>query len=99
MARAGWLMFGGALVLAGCSWLPFGGDDAGHITNPAVVACLSQADAQGLHAAGERQATPTGDGRYTVILDVRGDTGYRQVSCAYDPAKGAEIDKTKQAGP
>lgn len=98
MARRAWLMLGGALALGGCSWLPFSGPDTGQVTNPAVVACLRQADAQGLDAAGERQATPTGEGRYTVVLDVRGDTGYRQVNCAFDPAKGAEIDKTKQAG-
>ena len=89
---------GGALALTGCSSLPFVGTGTGQITNPAVAACLRQADSQGLAAAGERQAFPTGEGRYTVVLDVRGSAGYRQVNCSYDPAKGAQIDATKEAG-
>ena len=98
MPRRRWPIFLAALALGGCSWLPFSGADTGEVTNPAVVACLRQADADGLAVAGERQATPAGAGRYAVILDVRGDAGYHQVTCAYDPGAGAVIDKAKQAG-
>jgi hypothetical protein len=81
------------LALAGCSYVPFVGSDDGRITNPAVIACMREADHQGLDAVGERQATPSGEGRYTVVLEIRGRAGYTQVTCTYDPANGAKIEK------
>jgi hypothetical protein len=81
------------LALAGCSYIPFVGSDQARVTNPAVAACMREADHEGIDAAGERQATPSGEGRYTVVLEVRGRAGYTQVTCNYDPASGAKIEK------
>jgi hypothetical protein len=87
------------LALVGCSYVPFVGSDDGRVTNPAAAACMREADRQGLDAAGERQATPSGEGRYTVVLEVRGRAGYTQVTCNYDPASGAKIEKPAGAKP
>jgi len=90
MRRGGWL--GLAVLLAGCSWVPFTGESDGpHLTNPAIDACKRKARDQGLKEPGERLATPGAEGRYTVVLDVRSPQGFSQITCAFDPAKGAEI--------
>ena len=91
--------FAAMLALAGCSYIPLVGSDDGRITNPAVAACMSAADHEGLDAMGERQATPSGEGRYTVVLEVRSRAGYTQVTCNYDPASGAKIEKPGGAKP
>jgi hypothetical protein len=90
--------FGAVAVagLAACSYLPFvGSSDGPHLTNDAVEACKRKADDLGYEGIGERQATPEANGRYSVILDVRRQQGYGQITCAYDPAKGAEIKQEK----
>jgi hypothetical protein len=87
------------LAVAGCSYLPFVGSDNARITNPAVAACMRTASQEGIDAAGERQATPSGEGRYTVVLEARGRAGYTQVTCNYDPANGAKIEKPGGAKP
>ncbi len=87
------------LALVGCSYIPLVGSDDARLTNPAAVACMREADHQGLDPAGERQATPSGEGRYTVVLEVRGRAGYTQVTCDYDPANGAKIEKPAGAKP
>src|SRR5438874_13669900 len=88
-----------ALALAGCSYVPFVGSEDVRITNPAVAACMREADRQGIDAAGERQAIPSSEGRYTVVLEVRGRAGYTQVTCNYDSANGAKIEKPAGAKP
>jgi hypothetical protein len=93
------LPLAGMLALAGCSYVPFVGSDDARVTNPAVAACFREAAQQGLDPAGERQATPSGEGRYTVVLEVRGRAGYTQVTCNYDPASGAKIEKPAGAKP
>jgi hypothetical protein len=90
---------GAMLALIGCSYIPLVGSDDSRVTNPAAAACMREADHQGLDAAGERQATPSGEGRYTVVLEVRGRAGYTQVTCNYDPASGAKIEKPAGAKP
>jgi hypothetical protein len=86
------------LPLAACSYIPFvGSSDGPHLTNAAVEACLRKAGDMGYDGAGERQSTPGADGRYTVVLDVRQQQGYGQVTCTYDPAQGAEIEQQKPA--
>jgi hypothetical protein len=87
------------LVLAGCSYIPLLGSDDPRVTNPAAAACMREADHQGLDPAGERQATPSGEGRYTVVLEVRSRAGYTQVTCNYDAASGAKIEKPSGAKP
>ena len=84
---------------AGCSYVPFVGSDDVRVTNPAAAACMREADHQGLDPAGERQATPSGEGRYTVVLELRGRAGYTQATCNYDPASGAKIEKPPGAKP
>jgi len=90
-----------APLLAGCfSWmpdLPSIGSGASRLTNAAVEACEKAARKKGFDSPSERQTTPTGEGRYTVILDVRDRDGYTQASCAYEPATGAKIDKSPQS--
>jgi hypothetical protein len=49
----------------------------------------------GLDGAGERLSTPGAEGRYTVVLDIRKAQGFSQVTCTYDPVKGAEIEQPK----
>jgi hypothetical protein len=101
-APASRVVLGGALLLQGCSSLsslPLVGSGTNHSTNPAAEACLRKADELGLERAGERQATPTGEGRYTVVLDVLGQGGFTQVTCSYDPATGAQVEKPKRASP
>lgn len=96
--RAGLLAPALALLVAGCSWIPFvGGEDGPHLTNPAVHACEDKADSLGYEGIAEHETTPGAEGRYTVVLDVRQNEGYGQISCAYDPAKGAEIAPPPQA--
>jgi hypothetical protein len=87
------------LALVRCSYVPFVGSENVRITNPAVAACMRAAEQEGLDAAGERQATPSGEGRYTVVLEARGRAGYTQVTCNYDPASGAKIEKPAGAKP
>lgn len=88
------------LTLAGCISIPElpslpGLDlDPPHLTNEAVEACEKAAADKGFERPGERQSTPTGEGRYTVVLDVRDRDGYTQATCTYDPKTGAAIDKT-----
>ena len=36
-------------------------------------------------------SAPLGDGRYTVVLDIRQNQGYGRVTCSYDPKKGADL--------
>ena len=93
------LPLAGMLALAGCSYVPFVGSDEARVTNPAAAACMREAAQQGLDPAGERQATPSGEGRYTVVLELRGRAGYTQVTCNYDPASGAKIEKPAGAKP
>jgi len=89
-----------APLLAGCfSWLPdlpSIGSGASRLTNAAVEACEKAAREKGFHSPSERQSNPAGEGRYTVVLDVRDRDGYTQATCAYDPASGAKIDKSPQ---
>jgi len=81
-----------ALLLGACSWLPFvGGDTGPHLTNPAVQACEDKASALGYDGVAEHETTPGKDGSYTVVLDVLRHEGYGQVSCSFDPAKGAQL--------
>jgi hypothetical protein len=99
MQHVRWLVFGAALALAACSWLPplpgFGGGP--HLTNPAVEACKRKAETAGYEGVGERQSAPQGsEGAYTVTLDVRENAGYGQVTCTYDPKKGAEVPPRKK---
>ena len=100
-AARGRLVFALAAMpaLVGCSYVPLVGSDDARLTNPAAVACMREADQQGLDPAGERQATPSGEGRYTVVLEVRGRAGYTLVTCNYDPASGAKIEKPGGAKP
>jgi hypothetical protein len=99
MRAAGWVVCGGALALAACSWIPsvpsFGGGP--HLTNDAVEACKRKAEEAGYAGVGERQSAPAAEGRYTVTLDVRGTGGYGQVTCNFDPKKGAEVPPPKKA--
>jgi hypothetical protein len=93
MRRGGWLGLV-MVVLTGCSWIPFFGESDGpHLANAAVDACKRKADDMGLADAGERLSSPGAEGRYTVVLDIRNRQGFSQVTCAYDPAKGAEIQQ------
>lgn len=93
-----WLAVAAAASLVACSYVPLvGSGDGPHLTNAAIEACKQKADDLGYDGIGERQSTPGADGRYTVILDVREQQGFGQITCAYDPAKGAEIDKQKPA--
>lgn len=98
MRHAGWLAPSLALLIGSCSWIPFIDSDGPHLTNAAVEACKRKADALGYNEASERQSTPGSDGRYTVMLDIRQNQGYGQISCAWDPAKGADIAPPKAAG-
>ena len=85
-------MLGAAAWLGACSWMPFIGSDEGpHLANPAVDACRKKAKDLGYVDPGERVATPTGEGRYTVVLDVRQHQGFGQVTCSFDPGKGADL--------
>jgi len=94
MRRGIWLW--AAVLLAGCSWVPFVGESDGpHLSNAAIDACKRKAGDMRLEDAGERLSTPGAEGRYTVVLDVRKEQGFRQVTCLYDPAKGAEIQESK----
>ena len=84
------------VLLGGCSWMPFTGDSDGpHLSNAAIDACKRKADDMGLNGAGERLSTPGAEGRYTVVLDVRNTQGFSQVTCTFDPTKGAEIEQPK----
>ncbi|HWI29543.1 MAG TPA: hypothetical protein VN668_21395 [Stellaceae bacterium] len=80
-----------ALLLGGCSYIPFIGSDGPQIRNPAVDACESKARSVGYDGVGERQSAPGKDGRYTVVLDIRQNEGYGQITCAFDPKTGAEV--------
>jgi len=85
-----------AACLAACSYIPFvGSSDGPHLTNAAVEACKRKADDLGYEGVGERQTTPEAEGRYTVVLDVRQQEGYGQITCTFDPSKGAEIKQEK----
>jgi hypothetical protein len=97
--RLAWSLGVLAAVTSGaCSHVPFiGSGDGPHLTNAAVEACKRKADDLGYDGIGERQSMPGADGRYTIILDVREQQGFAQITCAYDPAKGAQIDKEKPA--
>lgn len=80
------------LLLGACSWLPFiGGDTGPHLTNPAVQACEDKASALGYDGVAEHETTPGKNGSYTVVLDVLQHEGYGQVSCSFEPAKGAQL--------
>ncbi len=89
-----------APLLTGCfSWLPdlpSFGSGGPRLTNAAVEACENAAKKKGFDAPSERQSTPAGEGRYTVVLDVRDRDGYTQATCTYEPASGAKIDKSPQ---
>ena len=87
-----------ALLLAGCSWIPFIGDDGPHLTNPAVEACRAKARDAGYDGVSERQSAPGKDGSYSVTLDVLQSQGYGQITCAYDPKKGASVPPLKATG-
>jgi hypothetical protein len=94
MQRGIWL--GLAVGLGACSWIPFVGESDGpHLSNAAVDACKRKAGDMGLDGAGERLSTPGAEGRYTVVLDIRKAQGFSQVTCTYDPVKGAEIEQPK----
>jgi hypothetical protein len=96
LRRCVWLLPVWPLVLAGCSWIPLVGSSGGpRLTNPAVEACERKASELGYDDPGERQSAPSGGGRYAVTLDVRHGGGFGQVACAWDPAKGAEIEPPK----
>jgi hypothetical protein len=94
-----WLALGGAAWIGGCSWIPFLNSDAPELRNPAVEACLGKADDLGYDGAGERESAPLGEGRYTVVLDVRQNQGFGQVTCNYDPKKGADLPPPQPATP
>jgi hypothetical protein len=94
-----WLALGGAAGLAGCSWIPFLNSGAPHLSNPAVQACLSKADDLGYDRVGERESVPLEGGRYTVVLDVSQDQGFGQVTCTWDPKKGADLPPPRSATP
>jgi hypothetical protein len=96
--RFGWLVVAAAAFVTACTWIPFIGSTGGpRLTNAAVEACEGKAREVGYRGIGERQSMPGPEGRYTVELDVREDNGYGQVSCTFDPAKGAEIAPPKQS--
>ncbi len=96
MRRGVWLALGGAAWIGGCSWIPFFGDaGAPHLTNTAVQACRQKADDLGYDGTSERESAPLGDGRYTVVLEVRQHEGFGQIVCTYDPAKGADVPPLK----
>jgi hypothetical protein len=97
MRLIGWMAFGGALLTAGCSWIPFMGSDGPELTNSAVRACENKAEEVGYHGVGERESTPEKGGAYTVVLDVRQNEGYGELRCAYSPTKGAEVAPPKTA--
>ena len=99
MAWRGWLALAGAAWLGGCSWIPFiGSSDGPHLSNPAVEACRRKAEDLGYDGAGERASSPLGGGRYTVVLDIRQNQGYGQVTCTFDPAKGADLPPPPKPG-
>jgi hypothetical protein len=87
-----WGVVAGALALGGCFGVsvPLLDSGAPHLTNPAVEACKKKA-AELYDDVGEHQATPTGEGRYTVVLDVREKIGFALKTCHYDPATGAAM--------
>ena len=92
-------MLGAAAGLGACSWMPFIGSDEGpHLANPAVDACRHKAEELGYDEPGERVSAPTGEGRYTVVLDVREHQGFGQVTCTFDPAKGADLPPPPKPG-
>ena len=95
------LAAGAAALLAagGCSWIPFiGSGDGPHLTNPAVDACRRKARDLGYDDPAERSSAPGADGRYTVVLDIRQNQGYGQVTCTFDPAKGADLPPAPKPG-
>lgn len=93
-----WFTLALALSLGGCSWIPFLSSDGPHLTNPAVEACLRQADKLGYDGVGERQSAPIAKGGYSVTLDFRQNEGYGQVTCTWDPAKGADLPPPAKPG-
>lgn len=96
MRWSGWAALCGAVWIGGCSWIPFiGSSDGPHLTNPAVEACRHKAEDLGYEDVGERQSAPTAGGGYTVELDVRQNEGFGQVSCTWNPAKGADLPPPK----
>ncbi len=96
MRWSGFLVLGGAVWIGGCSWIPFiGSSDGPQLTNPAVEACRDKAEDLGYEDVGERQSSPTAGGGYTVQLDIRENEGFGQVTCTYDPAKGADLPPPK----
>jgi hypothetical protein len=95
MRWGGWLAIAGAALIGGCSWVPFLGVGDPHLTNAAVEACKDKADDLGYEGAGERESAPLGDGRYSVVLDIRQNEGFGQVTCTYDPNKGADLPPLK----
>jgi len=96
MRRGKALAMAGALLIGGCSGIPLiGSSDGPHLTNPAVEACKRKASELGYDGVGERQSAPGPEGRYTVQLDVRENQGYGQVTCAFDPATGADVPPRK----
>jgi hypothetical protein len=97
MRLIGWMALGGALLAAGCSWIPFVNSDGPQITNGAVEACEQKAETLGYHGVGERESTPEKAGAYEVELDIRQNEGYGEIPCAYTPGKGAQIAPPKTA--
>jgi hypothetical protein len=39
---------------------------------------------------------PANDGRYVVTLVAEGDNGYETKTCVFDPATGAQLQKTNK---
>jgi len=87
-----WGAVAGGLLLGGCFDIsvPLIDSSPPHLTNEAVEACKKKAEDL-YDDVGERQATPTGEGRYTVVLEVREAIGFAQKTCLYDPKTGAAL--------
>ena len=60
-------------------------------TNPAVQACETAAEKQGLDVLDQQTVTPIDQGRYRVDLAVSDKKGDRRATCEWDPASGARI--------
>jgi len=72
-------------VLAAC------GSDVPRPTNPAVQACETAAEKQGVDVLDQQTVTPIDQGRYRIDLAVSDKKGDHRVTCEWDPTSGARI--------
>jgi hypothetical protein len=75
----------GVPALAAC------GGGVPHPTNPAVQACETAADKQGLEVLDQQTVTPIGQNGYRIDFMVTDKKGDRRVTCDWDPSSGARV--------